>query len=170
MSKTFPKTPEEQLALMRGGNKQDFLLKMGGLEIPVRILNLKEEQDAIANAKMRAKKLKPEGGMDASFESGEIMKAVLLKAANIGNVQMIGTQLLNAMSSHELDAMYDQYVSLTKTVNPEFEKVDMKEIGEMIAAVKKKDKTPRDFFTWQLAAIGHCYLVELLREVKEPGR
>ncbi len=154
---------------MRRGQKQDLKLKCGGLDIPCRILSYSEEAAAIANGKTTAKHAKPDGAHDPVFESSEIMKAVLLKATNVKDVQYVATIFLNALSSTELDALYDQYVTLAKTVNPEIESMSVDKIGEMIKAVKKKEKAPKDFFTWELAAIGRYFLEEIQLQASAPG-
>lgn len=168
--KDFPKTLEEQLAAARKGPKQDLFLTLGDLEIPCRILGHREEAATIANAKMAARKSKPETGQAQLFESMEVMRAILMKVTNVKSVQHLTPLFLNELSSAELDSLYDQYLTLMNTANPEFEKMSSAKIGEMIAAVKKKEMAPRDFFTWQLAAIGRCYLEEILLEANAPGR
>lgn len=174
----FPKTVEDQLSLARKGRKAELSLKFGDLEIPCRILGHEEEADTIASAKLKAKAAKPEPAQAPLFESMEVMKAILMKATNLKNVQFLTPRFLKEFSSSELDSLYDQYLTLMNEVNPEFENISPEKIGEMIAAVKKKEKGPKDFFTWQLAAIGRLFLQETEKQaageaaqrVSAPGR
>lgn len=168
--KVFPQTPDQQLAAMRRGQNKDLTLKCGGLDIPCRILSNSEESIATANARAVARRANADGTHDPAAEAAEIMKAVLLKATNVHSIQYVATIFLNALSSAELGAFYDQYVTLMNTVNPEFENVSVDRIGAMIAAVKKKEKVPKDFFTWELAAIGRFFLDEVLQQGNAPGR
>jgi hypothetical protein len=154
-AKQFLTDPEQQLAAMRRGKDQDLTIKAGDLEIPCRILNAQEEAATIATAKLRARKSLPEGVDPAVHESAEVMRSVLLKATNLKNVQYLGTKFLNALSSGELDALYDQYITLQRTVV--FEQMTTEKIAELILAVKKKEKAPSDCFTWELAAIGRSF-------------
>ncbi|MGZ3316859.1 MAG: hypothetical protein ACXU95_06115 [Isosphaeraceae bacterium] len=124
----------------------------------------------MARGKARAQQKEPSGKIDPVEESAEKMKAVLLAATNVKSVQYMGTEFLNKLPAAALDALYDQYVSKMREVNPQFEKLSMDRLGEIISSVKKKEKAPRDFFTWELAAIGRFYLEEIRQLDSAPGR
>jgi hypothetical protein len=167
--KDWPKTTEEQLAAIRKGRLLDLSLKMGDLEIPCRIMGAAEEAATIASARMRAKQATPDSGQSEVVVSMEVMKAILMKATNVRSVQHLTPAFLKELSSAELGSLYDQYVTLINTVNPEFEKLKPEQIADMIETVKKKEKGPRDFFTWELAAIGRCLLEEIQQQGSVPG-
>jgi hypothetical protein len=169
MKTTTPLSTDELLAAMRCGNDQELWLKVGDKEVPCRLLSHTEETAAISRGKTRARQKDPSGKLDPVEESAEVMKAVLIAATNIKSVQYLGNEFLNKLPSAALDGLYDQWVTLTREVNPQFEKISVERIAEMITAVKKKEKGPRDFFTWELAVIGRSFLEEIQQQANVPG-
>ncbi|MGZ3686702.1 MAG: hypothetical protein ACXWPM_00045 [Bdellovibrionota bacterium] len=170
MKVTAPLSTDELLAAMRLGKDQELWLKIGDKEIPCRILSHSDESSAMARGKKRALEKEPSGKVDLGEQSAEVMKAVLFAATNVKSVQYLATEFLNRLSGAALDSLYDQYVSLMREVNPQFEKLSVERLGEIITSVKKKEKAPRDFFTWELAAIGRSYLEEIQLQASAPGR
>lgn len=162
-----PKTAEEQLNLMRQGYKAELRIKLGGLEIPVRLMSAIEEADTIANAKTGLKI--PDQADPKLHVSIAVMKAVLEKAANVDGVPYLSRKCLDGMTHQELNALYDQYLTVCDSVNPEFEDLEAKQISDMIVAVKKNEKAPTDFFTSDLAAIGRFFLVQIQAEANAAG-
>lgn len=162
-----PRTVEEQLAAMRSGYKVDLRIKIGGLEIPVRLMPADEEASVIANAKLQVKV--PEKVDSRLQTASAIMKAILVAAANVDGTPYLSQKFLKELSHQELNSFYDQYVTLCDSVNPEFEALSNEKIAEMIVAVKKKEKAANDFFTSDLAAIGRYFLAQIQAQDNAPG-
>lgn len=160
---------EDQLRQMREGYSTKLELKMGGWSIPVRLLTAMEERIAVAEAKKRATKTLPSGVEPDLFESLEVMKAVLEAAGTVDHTPRLSRKLLDALSNTEIEKLYNDYMTLTRTANPEFESLSVDTVVEMIEAVKKKERLPSDFFTWQLAEIGKFFLVRIQVEASVRG-
>jgi hypothetical protein len=169
MKAATPPSTEDLLKAMRQGNDQELWLKIGDIEVPCKILSQAEEMAAILNGKRRAIEKAPDGKISPVDESAAVMKAVLLAASNVKSVQYLATEFLNKLSAAALDSLYDQYVSIMRGVSPQFEQLSEARLAEMIQAVKKKEKGPRDFFTWELAAIGRSFLEEILQRDSAAG-
>lgn len=163
-----PQTADDQLALMRKGYNADLKLKVGGLEVPVRLMPVDEEATVIENAKASVKlpndKVNPK-----LFVSSAIMKGVLQAAATVDGTPHLSKKFLDKCSHRELNELFDQYNSVCDSANPEFETLSDDKIAEMILAVKKKERIASDFFTSDLAAIGRFFLEQLPLQVSELG-
>lgn len=163
-----PQTAEEQLALMRQGYKAELKIKVGGLEIPVRLMSATEEATVIANAKSSVKL--PNKDIDPKqFTAMAVMKAILSAAATVDSTPRLSKKFLDDCGYRELNSFYDQYLTVCDTANPEFEQLSDKEIADLIVAVKKNEKAPADFFTSDLAAIGRFFLDRLQAQDSAPG-
>lgn len=161
MSKQEIVTVEEQLRRMREGYQaRDLKLQYGGLEIPCRLITHLEEANAISNAKAQLKV--PDHADRRLFESVAVMKAILNLACTVDATPYASMGFLDKLTSNELEALYDQYMTIKNTMDPKFETLSPEQVGELVAAVKKNQKTSSDFFTWQLAAIGRFFLDHLL--------
>jgi hypothetical protein len=160
-------TAEDQLRLMRSGYKAELELKYGQLKVPCRLMSALEESATITNAK---KKLKVPNESDRKLlESIAVMKAVLVAACTVDDVPHLSLSFLDKLTDTELDALYDQFMTIKETADPEFEKLSPDQVRELVSAVKKKEKATRDLFTWQLAAIGKFFLDEILPAASEAG-
>jgi hypothetical protein len=107
----------------------------------------------------------PEGVDPAVHESAEVMKASPAQGDQRQERSIPGHDVPECpFRPSELDALYDQYITLQRTIV--FEKMTTEKIAELILAVKKKEKAPSDFFTWELAAIGRSFLEEVLLQGK----
>jgi hypothetical protein len=160
-------TAEDQLKLMRQGYKQTLEIKLGGLVVPCRIMPALDEATVIANAKTGLKV--PNEEQRALFESLAVMKAVLSNGCTVDSTPYLSDGFLSKLSNDELSELYNQYQTVVRTVNPTFEQLTPDQLGEIIETVKKKERSSRDFFTWQLAEIGRYFLDEILPRVKEAG-
>lgn len=160
-------TVEDQLKLMRQGYKAELKLTYGGLELPCRLLSATEEASLISNAKANTKV--PAGHDTQLMVSMAVMKAVLAACCTVDSTPHASRPFLDAISSTELESLYDQYLTHKEMMNPDFESLGDEKIVEFLLAVKKKEKTSGDFYTWQLAAIGKFYLDRILPTVNAAG-
>lgn len=150
---------EDQLALMRQGLKAKMELKLGGLVVSCRLLSMTEEATVISNAKKNLKV--PEGHAADLFEGCAVQKAILNAASTVDGVPQLSLGLLDKMTDIELGGLYDQYLSVKASVDPEFETMPADRIVALIQDVKKKEIALKDLYTWQLAAIGKFFLDQL---------
>ena len=162
-------TIEDRIRKMREGYKQDLQLVIGGIEIPCRLMSASEEITIIAKAKTNIKLPPKYTGSTDSFTGIEIQKAILEAACTVDLVPYAPREFLDKLLLVEIESLYDQYVSTIRQVNPRFESMSVAEVTEMIVEVKKKEKVPSDFFTWQLAEIGKFFLDNVLQKDSEAG-
>lgn len=167
MKKIEDNSPAELLKRLRQGYKQDIMFKMGGLDVPCRIMPADEQVQAISNAKLKLKI--PTGHDKELLESIAVQKAVLMNGCTVEGIPHLPMKLLDKLSSDELSKLYDKYMNEIKFVDPEFEALSFTEVGELIDAVKKKEVTTKDLYTWQLAAIGKYCLNHLFQKVNVRG-
>lgn len=164
-------SPEQRLALMRKGYVADLKLKLGGLEVPTRILPAQEQAEIMAQARMDAKI--PESvksPKDISALQGINVKIRVLDAATtIGACRYLGEKFLKQLTDEELDHAWDQWLYTQKFVNPDFDALSHDEVLDLIDAIKKKEQSARDCYSWQLAGIGLYFLEQILPKAKEPG-
>lgn len=160
-------TVADQLKMMRKGYKQDLELVYNDLKVPVRLMSASEQGAAIANAKTKVKVVH-ESQRDL-LESLEVMKSVLEKAALVEGTPRLSREFLDHLTDFEIEQLFEQYQTICRTVNPGFEQLSETEIVAMIRDVKKKAKSSKDFYTWQLAAIGKYFLDTILPMVNELG-
>jgi hypothetical protein len=154
-------TVDEQLRLMRKGYKATLQLKYGDFEVPVRLITAGEEASLVAKARARAKKA-PDPYETQLLGSLEVMKAVLEGAGQVDGTPYLSRKLLDQLTNPEIENLYDQYTTLQRTVNPEFEALSGEKIAELIQAVKKNETTTSDLSTWQRAEIGRFFLDQIL--------
>ncbi len=96
------------------------------------------------------------------------MKKLMLTAANKQATNM--TQgFLDALSSTEIEVLYDQYITGCHQVNREFEDLTQDQFNEILASVKKNPAKVSDLSIFQLKAIGKYFLAEILPTVKDVG-
>lgn len=158
----------ELLAAMRLGNEAKLILKFKNVTIPVRILPVNDEMECILRAKKNAK-AKSDGDMETyeMFKSSFIMKAVLKRASFIDGLVGFTDPDLDAMNGDELTYLYDQYVTICKVVDVDFDALTRDEIQNILVNIKKKTSSTNDLFTWQLAAIGKFFLNEIVPNLPE---
>mgnify|MGYP001021195841 CR=1 FL=1 len=162
-------TIEDRLRKMREGYKLELKIVAGGLDIPCRLLTATEEVQTIARARASINLPANYSGSVEAFTGVEIQKAVLETACTVDNVPYAPRAFLDKCTLSEIQEIYDQYVSVLRQVNPRFEKIAPEEVAEMILAVKKNQKEPSDYFTWQLAEIGKFFLEKILPKANEAG-
>lgn len=155
-------TAEDLLSLLREGNNQKLEIGLGKLKVPCRLLNAKEEAIITAQAESRALKENPQGAKREIFEAQEVMKAILLAATNIKGVPGFPQKLVDMLSNQELTTLFDQYVSLNHTINPNIQDLSQVEIQAMVDNVKKKKTAASDYYSWQLAAVGKFFLDKII--------
>jgi len=160
-------TAEEQLKLLRSGYAEQHELKLGDLVLPCRLMPAQEEAAIIGNAKASVKA--PSEAHRGLFESMAVMKEILFQACMVDKTPYASKRFLDGLTDVELDALYDQYMTIKETANPQFEKLSPAKIGELFEAVKKKERSSKDFFTWQLAAIGKFCLDQIQAGASGPG-
>jgi len=165
-------TAEDLLAKLRKGNEQKLEIGLGDLKIPVRLINAKEESTIIAKAEIKALKDTPQGNKKDIFEAQQIMKDLLYSASQVHGSPGLPMRFLEALSHKELTTLFDQYVSLNNTINPNIQDLSESEIAEIVDGLKKKQKTVNDLYSWQLAALGRFFatkVLPLLQTANEPG-
>jgi|GEM_PF-5913014 len=96
------------------------------------------------------------------------MKKLMLTAANKESVNMI-PGFLDALSSTEIEVLYDQYIAGCHQVNSSFEDLTANQFNDYIEAVKKNPAKVSDLSIFQLRAIGQYFLAEILPTVKDAG-
>lgn len=149
-------TIESRLEKMRAGIKNELKIKLGEFEIPVRLLPSSEELKVIQTAKMEVAKSPPQFEFKL-VEAMAVMKGTLAAVAG----QYLPVELLNQLTTVEIEGLYDQYQSVCRSINPNYEKLSDEDATAMIAAVKKKEQKVTDFYTYQLAGIGRFFLEAL---------
>jgi hypothetical protein len=155
-------TAKDLLAALRKGNTQTLELGLGELKVPCRLLNASEEAKIVVKAKQQARKENPSGVSIEVFESYEIMKAILLNATSINGMVGFPLNFLVELSQSELAELYDQYITINHTINPNFQEMKHEEIAVIVEGIKKKTVRASGLFTWQLAAVGRYFLENLL--------
>lgn len=160
-------TADDILKKIRLGYKQDLKVKLGDYEIPCRLMSATEERRVIASAKAGLKVLL-ESARDLE-ESLAVMKAVILRGCTVDNTPRMPQAVLDELTNSEIESLYDQYLTVCTTVNPEFESLSEAQIVDLIKEVKKKNQPARDLFTWQLVAIGKYFLDVFLPAANAPG-
>jgi len=96
------------------------------------------------------------------------MKKLMLTAANKETTNMTQS-FLDALSSTEIEVLYDQYIIGCHQVNRSFEDLTANQFNEYIDAVKKNPAKVNDLSIFQLKAIGQYFLAEILPTVKDAG-
>jgi|GEM_PF-5349314 len=156
------RTVESLLAAMRRGNSQRLELKMGDDDVPVRLLSAHEEALTAVKAAQSAIKRNPTGLKPETFEAQCMMKAILFAATTIGGTPTIGERFYESLTATELGYLYDQYVTLNHTINPNIQEMKSEEIAAIVDDIKKKKRAAKDFYTYQLAAVGKYFLQEII--------
>lgn len=155
-------TTEDLLRQLRQGNEQKLEIGLGALKIPVRLLNHKEELVIIAKSKVKAMKDTPMGVDQKAFESAQIMRDILYAAVKVEGSAGLAPNFFESLWDTELSGLYDQYISLKNTVNPNIQAMSQEEIMELILEIKKKTSDVRNLFTYQLAEIGKYFLTRVV--------
>lgn len=167
-------TTEDLLASLRKGNTQNIAIGLGEIKIPCRLINASEEARIYVLAKQKSIKDNPTGLRQEVFESYAVMKAILAAATTFNGAPSLPMGFLDALTSQELLQMYDEYVTLNKTINPNIQTMTPDEIATVIQDVKKKGPTIvlSGLFTHHLAAIGKYFLATIIPSIptdSEPG-
>jgi len=151
---------EDLLRKMRAGIKEDFLIKMRDLTIPVRILSIDEltqiRREAIKHASIM-------GGDDAE-KNIFIEKTVLKMASTVHGGPILSDKLLSIMSVDEINFLYSEYTKIQDDINPMLERIKPEQFRALVDAVKKKSVSSKDCSLHQLRAIFTAYqdLIERL--------
>lgn len=165
-------TAEDLLAALRKGNAQNLEIGFGDLKVPCRLLSASEEAMIVVKAKQSAIKKNPSNQKQEVFESYEAMKMILEASTTINGAPALPMGFVEALTQNELTELYDQYMTINKTINPNIQLMSRDEIQKVIDDVKKKKTGTRDYFTWQLAEIGKFFLAEIVANLpmaNEPG-
>ena len=149
---------EDLLAAMRKGNTQKLEIGFGERMLPVRLISAKEELNLMITAASSSVKMNPSGLKQNIAEAHELMKLTLIAATTLNSVPGAAPRFFELLTPEELSDLYDQYKTLNHTINPNIELMKTEQIAEMIANVKKKQRAAKDYYTWQLAAIGKYFL------------
>jgi hypothetical protein len=157
-------TTEGLLASLRKGNAQNLALGLGEIKVPCRLINANEEAKIYVLAKQKSLKDNPTGLKQEVFDSHAVMKAILIAATTINGAPTLPMGFVDALTSQELVELYDQYITINKTINPNIQSMTPEEIIEVIQEVKKKGSSDvvNGLFTHHLAAIGRYFLVTII--------
>lgn len=155
-------TVEEQLAKMRAGKKEVHSIKLGEYTIPVRVLTV-DEVNAIRRDAIRQASLMVNG--DETDINLARQKETLKLATKItsGGAPILGDKALNAMTVDELSYLYDEYIRVMDSVNPNLNMMDPMQFRELVDALKKKAIFPRDCSLPQLREICSAFVDLILR-------
>lgn len=157
------KSIEDKLKAMRSGYKFAPELKYGEYTIQVRILTADEEAKCYVDARVALTKIPSITDEEREgLRPAENMKHLLMLAATIGPDQNLPRQLLNHLTSAELQALYEKYLDICCEVDPEFTTLSPNEINEIIMDVKKSPDVSKELSTRQLKGIGLYFLDHLL--------
>ena len=160
-------TTEEILAQFRAGYK-DLELVYGDWKVPLRILDADEENKIISKVKQDLAKT-PNQQAREQAEPLAVMKAILFQSAFIDGSPGMTTLFLDALSSTEVEKLYDQYLDKCHQVNPQIEDLSMEEVAGLLADIKKNSVKRRDLSSRQLKGIGTYFLEIILPMAKEHG-
>jgi hypothetical protein len=155
-------TAEDLLRAMRKGNTQKLEIGMGAFTFPVRLLSAHEEATIAVKAAQACQRANPTGLKREIFEAQATMIAILTGATLIDNSPSIPPRFFELLTSEELGSLYDAYTTLNKTVNPNVQDMKAEEIAVIVDDIKKKRKVAKDFYTYQLAAVGKYFLQEII--------
>jgi hypothetical protein len=151
-------TAQELLAALRSGNNQKLELTVGLAVIPCRLVNAIEEAGIIVRAKPKADKINPDGIKRELIESVCIQKDILAAATTINGMPGLPLGFLDLLTNPELEAIYDQYISLCHTINPNIQSLSQDEILQVVDGIKKKSLSTKNLFSYQLAEVGKFFL------------
>ena len=157
-SKKIYGSAAELLAALRSGNTQVLELAVGVAKVPCRLINAGEEAKLIVQAKSKASKQNPNGVKLELFESVQLMKDVLASATTIDGAPGLPMGFLDELTSQEIEALYDQYITLNRTINPNIQTLSQDEINELIGGIKKKSLSTKNLFSYQVLAVGKYFL------------
>ena len=155
-------TSEDLLKKLRAGNNQKLEIGLGQLKVPVRLLNAVEEATLQAQAEQKTKRENPQELEYKVFKAQNVMKGILQAATTINGAPGLPIGFLDALTHVELSELFDQYNTLNHTINPSIESMKQEDIVALVEAVKKKQRTSSDLYTWQLAATGRFFLDSVL--------
>ena len=165
-------TTDQLLGKIRKGNDQKLEIGLGDLKVPCRLLSAVEEATLTVKAKQSALKLNPTGLKQEVFEAFEVMKAILGAATIINGAPQVPLGFYDKLTEPELSTLYDQYVSLNHTINPNLQELTSEQINSIVEEVKKKNLNSKGLYSYQLAGIGKYFLdviIPSLQMVKEHG-
>lgn len=157
----LPLSPEELLVKLRLGKKTVSEIRMGGLEIPVRVLSCDEVNQIRRYAMAQAAKV----GGDETDKNVEIQKATIKLASTmtVGGGPFIGDPILNKLSFDEISYLYEEYIRFLDSVNPSLEQISPEAFRGLVDALKKNIRSPSDCSLLQLKAICRAYVDLILR-------
>lgn len=156
------KTVDQLLEALRKGSNQKLEIGLGELKVNCRLISAKEEVNIMVKAKQKALKENPTGLKQEVFEAQQVMRSMISAATTISGAPQLPDAFLDALSSEELSELYDQYISINHTVNPNLQGMSHEEIMGVVQDVKKKSRTSKDLYSYQLQAIGKYFLDVIL--------
>jgi hypothetical protein len=165
-------TAGELLSYLRKGNSQKFEIGFADWKAPCRLLSASEMLTLTIRAQAIAKGKNPTGVRQESFNAIEAMILILDKATTISGAPFFAMGFLESLPETLLSDLYDQFLTINNTINPNINSLKPHEIQAIVETVKKKNATTKDYFTWQLAEVGRFFLEEIvpiLPTDKEPG-
>lgn len=167
-----PDNWENVLEKIRKGYKERLHVQVGEFQIPCRVLSAREQYNVLGKVVQQIE-LNPGDTKDQKSremrQSVEYWKATLKAATTFGQESEVTQRFWDELPASVLSNAFDRYDALLKEIDPEFEKLDLEKITEMMDMVKKKKATWRDFFITDLAVMGRYFLETLSLMDKERG-
>lgn len=127
-----------ELALMRDGIDYRFTIRCRKLEVPVRPLCNLEIIQASAAAAEAFEKLPDNQRITLSASLLNAMYHLeRASSSDVGERGSLTLQLLQMMTSEEVNHLWKQYVRVTDRVNPSFEDMSAEDIEATVESLKK---------------------------------
>lgn len=148
-------TAMDLLRKMRAGVKDVHDVRMRELVVPMRILSQDEWNLIRRDAKIQM--LKDNG--DETDMNVHIMKSVLRMASTVkdGGGPGLPDKLLTLLNQDEMRYLYDEYLRVVDSINPNIELMNTDEFRHFVDMIKKKSITSRDCSLAQLRVIFGAY-------------
>jgi hypothetical protein len=152
---------EDLLAKMRAGTKEVYDIRLRELVVPVRILTIDERQ-AIRREAIQ-KTAMAQG--DETDKNVLIQKFTLKLASTIqkNGAPMLSDKLLSMLSLDEIQYLYDDYMRVTDSVNPNVETISPEKFRELVDALKKSLISSKDCSLLELRAICSAFVALILK-------
>jgi hypothetical protein len=142
---------EDLLAKMREGIKEVHEIRMRSAVFPVRVLSV-DEVNAIRREAIR---VTATTGGDETDSALCVQKATLKLAStlNLGGVPSVTDKMLSMMNLDEVLYLYNEYIRVMDSVNPNLDFIPPEKFKELVEALKKNIVSPRDCSLLQLRVI-----------------
>lgn len=155
---------EQLLDKLRAGTRQTHEVNFRALTVNLRVLS----NDEVMSIKMQAVNEAKRLGWDALEGVAVLMQRYTLKLASTGpdKVPVLNDKFLSALSTDEMIGLYQEYIRIMDSVNPNIETIPNDEFRALVEALKKNMVSPTDCNLRQLRAICTAFR-ELILKLEE---